>query len=198
MSKMKQWCREHPGIMQFLMFFIISNGVTILQLILMPLLKGMFEHTALVNIDFRVLPIGSNVDGSRYYIFDYSAGSLRDGFGGGLAYFLSVQITLLIAQIINFFLQRNVTFKSKSNIKKAAVWYVIAYIVITFIAAAAQGIYKQPIYHLFMEVWQMGKTGETIADVLTMIINSAISFWVFFPIFKVIFKEKGKNKENNA
>ena len=28
------------------------------------------------------------------------------------------------------------------------------------------------------------------ADVVTMIINAAISFWVFFPIFKVIFKQE--------
>ena len=34
----------------------------------------------------------------------------------------------------------------------------------------------------------MGRTGGTVADVITMIINSALSFWVFFPIFKVIFK----------
>ena len=36
----------------------------------------------------------------------------------------------------------------------------------------------------------MGSGGETIADVVTMIINAAISFWVFFPIFKVIFKQE--------
>lgn len=95
-----------------------------------------------------------------------------------------------IAQVINFFLQRNVTFKSKSNVGKAAFWYVIAYIIITIGAAALQGLYKAPIYNLFMNTWNMGRTGETIADVITMIINSAISFWVFFPIFKVIFKEK--------
>jgi len=29
-----------------------------------------------------------------------------------------------------------------------------------------------------------------VADVITMLINCAISFWVFFPIFKVIFKQK--------
>lgn len=31
-------------------------------------------------------------------------------------------------------------------------------------------------------------TGVTIADVISMLINSAISFWVFFPIMKWIFK----------
>src|SRR5690606_5619200 len=110
--------------------------------------------------------------------------------GGGLAYFLAVQITLAIAQIINFFAQRSITFKSNSNIWQAAFWYVVAYIIITIGAAAAQGFYKAPIYNLFINTWEMGAVGETTADVITMIINSAISFWVFFPIFKVIFKQK--------
>ena len=41
----------------------------------------------------------------------------------------------------------------------------------------------------------MGAAGETVADVITMIINAAISFWVFFPIFKVIFKQEPSEKD---
>ena len=115
----------------------------------------------------------------------YSNGS---GGGGGLAYFLAVEITMLIAQVINFFLQRKVTFKSNSSLAKAAFWYVIAYLIISIGAAALQGLYKDPIYRFFQNV--MGSAGITVADVVTMIINCAISFWVFFPIFKVIFKEE--------
>ncbi|MFC6305526.1 hypothetical protein ACFP63_18365, partial [Oerskovia jenensis] len=64
----------------------------------------------------------------------------------------------------------------------------VAYVVITFAAAALQGVYKAPIYELLIDTWGWGKTGETAADMVTMIINSALSFWVFFPIFKIIFK----------
>lgn len=181
---------KHPGTAQFLVFFILSNGITVLQMILMPVLKGIFENTSLINTSFQVLQVGHNFDGSAYYVFNYAAGALASGGGGGLAYFLAVQISMAIAQIINFFAQRNVTFKSNSSIGKAAFWYVIAYIIITIGAAALQGLYKAPIYNLLMNTWGMGGTGETIADVITMIINSAISFWVFFPIFKVIFKSK--------
>ncbi|MEG0321576.1 MAG: hypothetical protein RR606_05235 [Oscillospiraceae bacterium] len=187
------WSRfkeNHPTLAQFIVFFILSNGVTILQMVMMPVLKGVFGGTDLVSTAFQILPIGSNVDGSQYYVFNYAAGSIASGGGGGLAYFLAVQITMAIAQIINFFLQRNVTFKSSGSVGKAAFWYVLAYIVITLVAGALQGLYKAPIYNLFMNTWSMGKAGETLADVLTMIINCAISFWVFFPIFKVIFKDK--------
>ncbi len=186
----KRLKERYPTVTEFIVFFLISNGVTVLQLVLMPVLKNIFEMTNLVSVNMQVFAIGSNLDGSQYYIFDYMAGSIESGGGGGLAYFLAVQITLLIAQIINFFLQRNVTFKSDSSIGRAAAWYALAYVIITIFAAAAQGLYKEPIYNQFMNVWDMGKTGETIADMITMVINSAISFWVFFPIFKVIFKEK--------
>ncbi|MGD6942773.1 hypothetical protein ACQCT6_12110 [Cytobacillus gottheilii] len=187
------WSRykeKHPNIAQFLVFFILSNGITVLQLVLMPVFKSIFAQTALVSTSFQILQIGQNFDGSPYYVFDYAAGALSAGGGGGLAYFLAVQITIAIAQIINFFAQRSITFKSNSNIWKAAFWYIVAYIIITIGAAAAQGFYKAPIYDLLMNTWGLGGTGETAADVITMIINSAISFWVFFPIFKVIFKQE--------
>ncbi|HIT89999.1 MAG TPA: hypothetical protein IAC41_06240 [Candidatus Merdenecus merdavium] len=186
----KSFAEKHPTLAQFLVFFVVSNGVTVLQLILMPVFKNIFGMTSLIDMNFQVGRIGSNLDGSPYYIFNYAAGGLSSGGGGGLAYFAAVEITMLIAQVINFFVQRNVTFKSNSSIAKAAMWYVIAYIIISIGAAALQGLYKAPIYDLFMNKFHMGSGGETIADVITMIINSAISFWVFFPIFKVIFKEK--------
>lgn len=194
-EKWRNFSEDHKNIMEFLKFFIISNGVTVLQMILMPVFKGIFVHTGLMDINFQLWPVGREADGSTYYIFNYAAGALDAGGGGGLAYFLAVQITMAIAQVINFFLQRNVTFKSKGNVYKAAMWYVIAYIIITLSAAALQGWYKEPIYTLFIHTWNMGKKGETIADLITMIINCIISFWVYYPILKIIFREdKGGEK----
>lgn len=194
LSWWKNYKKEHPNTTQFIVFFILSNGITVLQIVMLPLFKSLFGKTALVDTSFQYLKLGSNFDGSPYYVFDYAKGALTSGGGGGLAYFLAVQISIGIAQIINFFVQRNITFKSKSNIWKASFWYVIAYFVISIGAAAAQGLYKAPIYDLLINRWGMGQTGETTADVVTMIINSAISFWVFFPIFKIIFKQEPAEK----
>ena len=182
-----RFATARPGVAQFVVFFVLSNGITVLQLALMPLSKWLFGMTSLVDTSFQVWPIGSNPDGSQYFVFDYAAGALPHG-GGGLAYFLAVQVTILVAQVINFFAQRSITFKSSSSVAKAATWYAIAYVVITIVAAALQGLYKAPIYDLFIDTWGMGGTGETLADLVVVLINSAISFWVFFPIFKVIFK----------
>lgn len=189
---MKLWNdfkEKHPTVAQFLIFFIISNGVTVLQMVLMPLIKSAFGMTTLVDTNFQILQIGHNLDGSNYYVFNYAAGAISAGGGGGLAYFLAVEITMAIAQVLNFFTQRNVTFKSNSSVGKAAFWYVIAYLIISVGAAALQGLYKTPIYTFFMNA--MGKgAGMTVADAVTMIINCAISFWVFFPIMKIIFKNE--------
>ena len=188
-SAWKKFSDKHPALVQFLFFFVISNAITLLQLILMPLFKWMFDMTCLVGVNFQFGNIGTNFDGTSYYIFNYAAGKLGvNGGGGGLAYFLAVQITITIAQIINFFLQRKITFKSNSSIAKAAFWYVVAYLIITFGAAALQGLYKAPIYNLFINTFAMGHFGETIADVIVMLINCMVSFWVFFPILKFIFK----------
>ena len=181
---------EHPTLVEFFIFFIISNGVTILQMVLMPIFKWLFGMTELININFQIGLIEGDSESSTYYIFNYEKGAISENGGGGVAYFLAVQITMAIAQIINFFVQRKVTFKSNCNILKAAFWYTIAYFIITMGAAIAQGFYKDPIYNLFMNTLGMGKYGETIADIITMIINCIISFWVYFPILKIIFKEK--------
>ena len=155
-------------------------------------LKAVFAHTSLVDTAFQFLPVGVS-HGHTVFLFDYPAGSMSVGGGGGLAYFLAVEITLLIAQVINFFAQRNVTFKSNSSMGKAAFWYAVAYVVITIAAAALQVLYKDPIYA--SAIATMGAGGETFADVITMIINAAISFWVFFPIFKVIFKQEPSQED---
>lgn len=190
-SGWRKFAEKHETAAQFLVFFVVSNGVTVLQMLMMPLLKYFFGMTNLVDIGFQVLHCGS-VGGKPYYVFDYAAGAIATGGGGGLAYFLAVEMTMLIAQVINFFLQRKVTFQSNGSLAKAAFWYAIAYVVISIGAAALQGLYKDPIYRFFQNV--MGSVGITAADIVTMLINCAISFWVFFPIFKVIFKEESGEK----
>ena len=196
MQALKRWWTafedKHTTVAQFIIFFILSNGITVLQLVLMPAFKAMFAHTSLVDTAFQFLPVGVS-HGHTVFLFDYPAGSMSVGGGGGLAYFLAVEITLLIAQVINFFAQRNVTFKSNSSVGKAAFWYAVAYVVITIAAAALQVLYKDPIYAWAIST--MGAGGETVADVITMIINATISFWVFFPIFKVIFKQEGMEED---
>ncbi|MGV2985972.1 hypothetical protein ACNPNP_19950 [Microbacterium sp. AGC85] len=172
-----------PTAAQLIVFCVLNVAMTVLQLVMMPLVRLWLSSTVLEEVTFRAVRIGD------FHVFDYPAGAMPEG-GGGLAYFLAVQITLAVAQIVNFFAQRNITFKSNSNPWWAALWYLIAYVVITFGAAALQGLYKGPIYDLFITVWGMGATGEAVADGVTMLVNALISCAVFFPIFKLIFRRE--------
>ena len=138
---------KHPELSTFIVFFISSNIVTIIQMVLQIILSNILESTNLVNINFQYLPVpgATNfVTGEQYYIFDFKAGE-----AGGLAFFLATYITIGIAQVINFFLQRNVTFKSKTNPWIAALWYLLAFVAITLISSALLGLYKKPIFDLF-------------------------------------------------
>ena len=175
---------KHPEISTFIVFFISSNFVTIVQMILQVALSAILLKTALVNINFQHLPVpgATNfVTGDQFYIFDFAAGEK-----GGFAFFLATYITIAIAQVINFFLQRNMTFKSKSNPWIAAMWYFIAFVVITLVSSALLGLYQKPIFDFF------GSSFEWLANIIVVLINCSISFWVFYPIFKIIFP---KDKE---
>lgn len=195
MSLKEKWHKleeTKPGTAEFITFTLLSVGTALIQFILMPVLKAAFNQTSLVASSFQVLRIGTNYDGSPYYLFDYGAGSIDAGGGGGLAYFLAVEIAIGVGQIFNFITQRKFAFKSDSSVWIAAMWYLIAYVLITFGCAAVQGLYKAALYNQLINTMGMGKGGETLADVLTMIINAFISYIVFYPILKIIFKDKKK------
>lgn len=65
---------EIPGVSpshcEFLVFFVVCNGVTVLQMILMPVFKWLFGMTPLADTTFQVLQVGQNLNGSPYYVFD--------------------------------------------------------------------------------------------------------------------------------
>jgi len=184
----RRFRESRPTLAQIIVFSAVNVGMTVLQLVLMPVLKLIFGMTPLVDQGFQAVDIGG------YLLFDYPAGALPEG-GGGLAYFLAVQATLAVAQIVNFFAQRSITFTSTSDPWRAAAWYTVAYVVISIGAAALQGLYKAPIYELFISGLGMGATGEALADGVTMLINALISCVVYFPILKIIFRDE---KEENG
>lgn len=171
---------QYPQIMQFATFMLISIGMAILQIILMPILKALFSLTPLINI-----PLQFGAIGQSYFMFDYGVAK------GGLANFIAVELTLAIATVINFFPQRTVSFHSRNNVWYDALWYTIAYFVITILAAALQGLYGTFIYNLL-------PTATAIADMIIMLLNCIISFCVYFPVFKIIFTPANVVAAKNA
>lgn len=203
----KQW-KAHPQIAQFITYFLVGNLATLVQVVLIPVLQPIFGATNLVNTNLHLFgPIGNpaatttvTVAGAAvtglnpYYVFNFTAGAVNtlvpmtlNGITGdylahgGAAYFLATFIPLILSQVVSFFMQRKVTFKSDGNMAWQAMWYFAAFLVITVGANALYGIY-QP--------WLYSTIGEGLGGLVAAFLQCCIAFWVFFPIMKIIFPEK--------
>lgn len=135
--------KAHPRIAQFITYFMVGNLATVVQLVLIPVLQPILGSTSLVNVDLylfgpigdpqtmtTVTAVGQTVSGlNPYYVFNFTGGPVNtlvtrtlNGITGsylthgGVAYFLATFIPLILSQVVSFFLQRKVTFKSSGNI----------------------------------------------------------------------------------
>ena len=202
--------KAHPRIAQFITYLMVGNLATVVQLVLIPVLQPILGSTSLVNVDLylfgpigdpqtmtTVTAVGQTVSGlNPYYVFNFTGGPVNtlvtrtlNGITGsylthgGVAYFLATFIPLILSQVVSFFLQRKVTFKSSGNIAWQAMWYFAAFLVITVGANALYGIY-QP--------WLYSTLGEAIGGLIAAFLQCCIAFWVFFPIMKLIFLSQKK------
>lgn len=103
--------------------------------------------------------------------------------GGGMGYFISYEVGSFLAQCINFPLQRNITFKSHGNPIYQAVWYFIAWIVISLICNGFNNLWM-PIASAYV--------APAIYNLLVTFITGGVSMVIFFFVFKIIFPEGEK------
>lgn len=181
--KLSKWIREGG------LFLIFSNLVTLVQYVIyafLPRLLGL--KMAGIQWSWPAIPVELfdmnftwNVIG--YDVLYDEAGNVI--IGGGLGYLIAMLVGSFIAQVINFPLQRNITFRSKGNVWWQAMWYFIAWVVITFVVNSVNC------------VW-VGCASSFVPDWLynigTTVLMGGISMVIFFFVFKIIFPE-GEAKE---
>lgn len=182
---------KHPTLAKWLYqvfsFFVFSMGVTIVQYLFFTFLPGVLgpELAAtefmwprvplhLFGVDFSWSLLGYNV------LYD-AAGNVV--IGGGLGYFLSYEIGSFVAQCINFPLQRNITFKSHGNPLYQALWYFVAWVVISLICNGFNNLWM-PIAAAFV--------APAVYNILVTFITGGVSMVIFFFVFKIIFPEGEK------
>ena len=166
--KLSKW------VYQIFYFFVFSMGVTVFQyLVFMWPQKEMH----ILGVDFSWSLLGYNV------LRDASGAVI---IGGGLGYFISYEVGSFLAQCINFPLQRNITFKSKGNPVYQAMWYFIAWIVISLICNGFNNLWM-PIASAYVP--------PAIYNLLVTFITGGVSMVIFFFVFKIIFPEGEPNKE---
>ncbi|MGN0252393.1 MAG: polysaccharide biosynthesis protein GtrA [Oliverpabstia sp.] len=155
MSTIKKWIDEHPALWEFLLFNILSNCATITNFIVMWVCTG-FVFRSLSSEPFR------------FFIFNYTNVE-RDL---GLCGFLSFLAATAFAQTVNFFVQKNLVFKSNAAFGKAVPKYIILAVILVIISAALPA-YSQA---FFVNVGIPQGIAPTLANVVNILVQVVISF----------------------
>lgn len=194
MGKWKQWKEKHPKaakiLYQIFYFWVFSMGVTVFQYLaftFLPYLLGI----GLAGTEFMWPQIPVHIAGFTYKwnILGYEVARNGAGeviIGGGLGYFISYEVGAFLAQCINFPLQRNITFKSHGKLSWQMMWYFIAWVLISLVCNALNGLWL-PIAQSFFK--------PAVYNLLVTFITGGVSMFIYFFVFKIIFPEGEPKKE---
>ncbi len=190
MKVMKDWwnhfAERHPSLSQWVreggLFIIVSNAITVFKYVLLTFLPGAFAF--LGSRDFGFPEIDLTLFGIKFkwYIIGYGAEQ------GGAAYFTAYMIAMLIGEMINFFVQRSWVFRSKGNILRQGMWYLLAFCVVTCIVNSINCAWAAVAGH-FVAPW--------LYNIGTIVLNGGVSMVVFFIVNKIVFNNKETNCENS-
>lgn len=174
-------------------FIVFSEGVTIFQMLVLIFLPHLFGPE-LAAKEFMWPKIELyNIDGNvAYWSLLGNQVLYKDGepiIGGGLGYFLAFKIATFLAQVINFPLQRNITYRSHGNPWYQAMWYFIGWVLINLGCDAFNNLWiPLAAYYFPPEImW--------LKDILAMISQGGIAMFIFFFIFLVIFPDNEKRAQ---
>ena len=181
--KAAKWMREGG------LFVIVSNLITVMKYFILQGLPYAFENLKDVEFGWPGIPVslfGVNFD---WNIFGYAVKYNDAGqviVGGGLGYFIAYMIAMGIGEIINFPIQKNFVFRSKGNLGKQIVWYVIAFIIINCIVNSINCVWVA-VAGLFVP--------DFVYNIGTTVLNGGISMIIFFFVNKIIFPEGEAGKK---
>ena len=155
-------------IWQFVKFIVVSLLAMIVQFVLLNTLQLIPAIKDLYSQDFS------------WWVFVYPVAV------GGLGYFIVSNVANIIAQIVAFFVNKEKTFNSGANVAVALPIYIIFTIGLIFFSA-----WLSPTLNtLFLGFgW-----AEALARNAAMMICSALQFFLYFPVDKILFHKKKEEK----
>ena len=185
MNAIKNWwnnfVEKHPAASKWIreggLFVIVSNVITVFKYLILQFLPKML--TNLPDRDFGWPGINMTLFGEtfKWNILGY------DQTHGGLRYFVAYMIAMVIGEAVNFPIQRSLVFRSKGNIWYQALWYLLAFIVITCIVNSINCIWVA-VAGKFVPDW--------VYNIGTTVLNGGVSMVIFFFVNKIIFPETKK------
>jgi len=171
---MKKWIEQHPDLWEFILFNILSNISTITRFVMTWVGTALFVKALAMVSPFK------------FAIFDYtSAGS--NGIGG----FLTFLIAEVAAQVVNFFVQMKLVFKSDSNFSDAAWKYAILAVVIVVVNLVLPG-------HVTNFCQNTLGLSEGLSATAASVVNTLLAVVVSFPLLKFWIMPKNKETKTAA
>ena len=92
-------------------------------------------------------------------------------------------IAMFIGEVINFFIQRSWVFRSKGNVVRQGLWYLLAFCVVTCVVNSINCIWAAVAGH-FVAPW--------LYNIGTTVLNGGVSMVVFFIVNKIVFSDTKK------
>lgn len=155
-------------IWQFVKFIVVSLLAMIVQFVLLNTLQLIPAVKELYATDFS------------WWVFVYPVAI------GGLGYFIVSNVANIVAQIVAFFVNKEKTFNSGANIAVALPVYIIFTIALIVFSAWLNPTLKE----LFVNY----NMSEDLAKNLSTMICSAVQFFLYFPVDKILFKKPKEEK----
>ena len=178
MNFWNSFAKKHPSAATWIreggLFVIVSNLVTVFKYLILQFLPMIFSSLSHAAFGFPGITLTIAGISFPWYIIGYGEEA------GGFSYFCAYMVAMIIGECINFPIQRNFVFRSKGNLAKQIMWYVLAFIVITCIVNSINCIW-------------VAVAGQFVPDFVynigTTVLNGGISMVIFFFVNKIIFPE---------
>lgn len=185
MNQIKTWwanyAEKHPKLSEWIreggLFVIVSNLITVFKYLLLTFLPAAFAYLGSRDFGFPGVDVTLFGIPFKWYIIGYGAQQ------GGISYFTAYMIAMAIGEFINFFIQRSWVFRSKGNILKQGMWYLLAFCVVTCIVNSINCVWAAVAGH-FVAPW--------LYNIGTTVLNGGVSMVVFFIVNKIVFREGRK------
>ena len=155
-------------IWQFVKFIVVSLLAMIVQFVLLNTLNLIPAIDNLYSQPFS------------WWVFVYTVEA------GGLGYFIVSNAANIIAQIVAFFVNKEKTFNSGANVAIALPIYIVFTIALIFFSAWLNPTLKEVFIGWGLE--------EAAAKNIATMICSAMQFFLYFPVDKLLFHKKKEDK----
>ncbi len=125
---------------------------------------------------FNYLVFGALKERSfSWFIFSYTADN------GGLCYFLSLSVSFVLAQSVNFIIQRKITFHADNNAAKSAVMFWIMMLGVFILQMWLPCVLRSPFASIM---------NESSAELVIKLLCMFIGFVITYPLNKYVIMRK--------